>query len=123
MRIGIIAFASFAGFTAATLTSDAAIAQAYPAKPIRLIVPATPGGGTDDSARIMTRALTEDLGWRFVVDNRGGASGRIGVELAAKAPGDGYTLLMGGTTPNAVIFQAPERSNLFPARDTNVKIQ
>lgn len=103
MSSGIVAFASFVGFTAAALVSNSAMAQAYPAKPIRLIVPATPGGGSDVPARIMTQALTDDLGWRFVVDNRGGASGRIGTELAAKAPGDGYTLLLGGATPNAVI--------------------
>ncbi len=103
MGSGIVAFASFVGFTAAALASNSAMAQAYPAKPIRLIVPATPGGGSDVPARIMTQALTDDLGWRFVVDNRGGASGRIGTELAAKAPGDGYTLLLGGATPNAVI--------------------
>ncbi len=78
-------------------------AQSYPAKPIRLIVPATPGGGSDVPARIMTQALTDDLGWRFIVDNRGGASGRIGTELAARTPADGYTLLLGSVTPNAVI--------------------
>jgi tripartite-type tricarboxylate transporter receptor subunit TctC len=80
-----------------------ASAQPYPAKPIRLVVPATPGGGSDVPARILTLALTEDLGWRFVVDNRGGASGRIGAELVAKSPPDGYTLLVGNTTPNAVV--------------------
>jgi tripartite-type tricarboxylate transporter receptor subunit TctC len=78
-------------------------AQPYPARPIRLIVPATPGGGSDVPARIMTQALTDDLGWKFVVDNRGGASGRIGAELAAKSPADGYTLLVANTTPNAVV--------------------
>jgi tripartite-type tricarboxylate transporter receptor subunit TctC len=78
-------------------------AQTYPAKPIRLIVPATPGGGSDVPARILTQALADDLGWKFVVDNRGGASGRIGAELAAKSAPDGYTLLVGNTTPNAVV--------------------
>src|SRR6185436_1463951 len=52
------------------------------------------------------QALTDDLGWRFVVDNRGGASGRIGTELAAKSPADGYTLLVGNGTPNAVVQSA-----------------
>ncbi len=105
MRREIIAFASFAGFAAAALAADST-SQAYPARPIRLIVPAVPGGGTDVPARIFTQALTDDLGWRFVVDNRGGASGRIGTELAAKSPADGYTLLMGASTPNAVIQSA-----------------
>ena len=91
---------------AAGLLAHAAVAQPYPAKPIRLIVPATPGGGTDVPARIMTQALADDQGWRFVVDNRGGASGRIGTELAARAPADGYTLLVGNATPNAVVQSA-----------------
>lgn len=75
----------------------------YPSRPIRLVVPATPGGGSDVPARIMTQALSDDLGWRFVVDNRGGASGRIGTEIAAKVPADGYTLLLGSATPNAIV--------------------
>ena len=91
---------------AAALLASAAAAQPYPAKPIRLIVPATPGGGTDVPARIVTQALSDDPGWRFVVDNRGGASGRIGTELAARAPADGYTLLVGNATPNAVVQSA-----------------
>jgi tripartite-type tricarboxylate transporter receptor subunit TctC len=73
------------GLAAAALCSSAS-AQPYPAKPIRVIVPATPGGGTDVPARIVTQALTDELNWRFVLDNRGGASGRIGTELAARAP-------------------------------------
>ena len=97
---------TIAALIAAALLSNAAAAQPYPAKPIRLIVPATPGGGTDVPARIMTQALADDPGWRFVVDNRGGASGRIGTELAAKAPADGYTLLVGNATPNAVVQSA-----------------
>lgn len=99
-RIGIV----FLLFPAAlALMPGAASAQAYPTKPIRLIVPGTPGGGSDVPARVMTQALAEDLGWRFVVDNRGGAAGRIGTELAARAPADGYTLLLGSASPNAVV--------------------
>ena len=97
---------TIAALAAAVLLSHAASAQPYPAKPIRLIVPATPGGGTDVPARIMTQALADDPGWRFVVDNRGGASGRIGTQLAARAPADGYTLLVGNATPNAVVQSA-----------------
>ncbi len=100
-RIAVIA--PLACFSAGALAPATAIGQAYPAKPVRLIVPATPGGGSDVPARIVTQALTDGLGWRFVVDNRGGASGRIGTELAAKAPADGYTLLLGGATPNAIV--------------------
>jgi tripartite-type tricarboxylate transporter receptor subunit TctC len=79
------------------------LAQAYPAKPIRVIVPVSPGGGSDVPARIFAQAITDDLGWRFVIDNRAGAAGRIGTELAARSPADGYTLLLGGSTPNAVV--------------------
>ena len=93
---------AIAALTAAALCPIAA-AQQYPAKPIRLIVPATPGGGSDVPARIVTQALTEDLGWKFVVDNRGGASGRIGAEIAARSAPDGYTLLVANTTPNGVV--------------------
>jgi len=79
------------------------IAQAYPVKPVRLIVPVSPGGGSDVPARIFTQAITDELGWRFVIENRAGAAGRIGTELAARAAADGYTLLLGGSTPNAVV--------------------
>ena len=80
-----------------------AAAQSYPTKPIRIIAPFPPGGGIDASARITAQALTDSLGQQVVVDNRAGASGRIGTELAVKAPPDGYTLLMGSVGPNAVI--------------------
>jgi len=90
-------------FAAAALFAPLAPAQPYPSKPIRLIVPFTPSGGTDTAARVLAQALADDAGWRFVVENRPGASGRIGTELAAKAPPDGYTLLLGSVAPNAII--------------------
>ncbi len=88
------------------LMPAAVLAQAWPSKPIRLIVPFTPAGGTDTSARIMAQAFSDDLGWRIVVENRPGASGRIGTEVAAKAAPDGYTLLMGSVAPNAILPSA-----------------
>src|SRR5262245_13773419 len=69
-------------------------AQSYPERPIRLIVPYPPGGGTDAFARILAPKLTESFGQQIVVDNRGGAQGNIGTALAAKAPPDGYTLML-----------------------------
>ncbi len=78
-------------------------AQNFPNRPIRLIVPFPPGGGTDATARILTQALAESAGWQLVVENRPGATGRIGTEFAAKAPADGYTLLLGTAGPNAIL--------------------
>jgi tripartite-type tricarboxylate transporter receptor subunit TctC len=78
--------------------SGAAFAQTYPDRPIRLIVSYPPGGGTDVSARVITPKLSERLGKQIVVDNRPGAGSTLGTDLVAKAPPDGYTLLMSDTT-------------------------
>ncbi len=90
-------------FSASVLTcaftlSCAALAHAaYPEKPIRIIVPFAPGGNIDITARTIAPGLTEFLGQPVVVDNRGGAGGKAGTELAAKATPDGYTLLLGSS--------------------------
>jgi len=73
--------------------SGFAAAQDYPTKPIRFIVPYPPGGGTDVVARILQEPLAADLGQPIIIDNRGGAAGNIGTDLAAKAVPDGYTIL------------------------------
>ena len=78
------------------------IAQGWPAKPIRLIVPSPPGDGSDLMARAIGQKLSEALGQQVVVDNRPGAGGRLGTELAAKAPADGYTLIMGNAGSHAI---------------------
>ncbi|AJG22440.1 tripartite tricarboxylate transporter substrate binding protein [Cupriavidus basilensis] len=70
-----------------------ALAQAYPSRPVRFIVPLSPGSGTDVVARYMSAELTKTMGGSFVVENRMGASGIIGTDLVAKAPADGYTIL------------------------------
>ncbi len=85
--------AAVAMLAGATLCASA-LAQTYPTKPIRLIVPYPPGGGTDFVARIVALKLPEVIGENVVVDNRAGAAGLIGTELAARAPADGYTLLL-----------------------------
>lgn len=76
------------------LVAGLAQAQDWPSKPIRMIVPYPPGGGTDVVARIVNEKLSPELGQPLVIDNKGGAGGSVGTELAAKAPSDGYTVLM-----------------------------
>ena len=73
-------------------------AQTYPAKPVRVVVPSSPGGGTDIIARIVAPELSKHLGQQFVIDNRPGAGTMIGIEIVAKAPADGYALLMTPST-------------------------
>ena len=81
------------------IAAAAANAQTpYPAKPVRMVVPSSAGGGTDIIARIVAPRLSERLGQQVVIDNRPGAGTMIGNELVARAPGDGYTLLMGLST-------------------------
>ncbi len=86
----IAAAALCAGLAAA----GAAHGQQYPVKPVRVIVPFAPGGGSDITARQFSQKLSEILGQQFVVDNRGGAAGLIGMELTARAPADGYVIMM-----------------------------
>jgi tripartite-type tricarboxylate transporter receptor subunit TctC len=78
----------------ALLASPAGAQDAWPSRPVKVIVPSSPGGGTDLYARLLAQALSESLKQQFVVDNRPGASGNIGAEAAAKAPHDGYTILV-----------------------------
>ena len=81
-------------FAVALLPAPGAIAQTYPVRPVRMIVPFAPGGNTDIIARIVAPKMGENLGQQIVIDNRGGAGSVIGTELAARAPADGYVLLM-----------------------------
>src|SRR2546428_11621654 len=87
---------------AALAISASAQAQVYPAKPIRMIVAYPPGGGTDIVGRMVAQKLGETLGQSVLVENRGGASGSIGTELAARAAPDGYTVVMGNVAPHAI---------------------
>ena len=78
----------------AAMAPPAAAQNGYPARPIRIIVPSAPGGGTDYTARTIAQKLTEAVGQTVIVDNRPGAAGNIGVEIASKATPDGYTIVM-----------------------------
>src|SRR5690606_9658565 len=92
---------------AVTLVTGPAGAQGYPTKPVRLIVPVTPGSSTDITARAVAERLTQQLGQPVVVENRPGAGGRIGGELVARAAPDGYTILVNSSahTANPAIYK------------------
>src|ERR1043165_9787857 len=90
----------------AALNAADALAQSYPTRPMRLIVPYAPGGGTDIVARVLSQQLTDSFGQSVVVDNRPGAGGSIGEEMIVRATPDGYTLgLVSGYGTNAAIYK------------------
>ncbi len=93
------------------------LAQGYPSKPIRLIVAFPPGGSTDIIARIVGQKLGERLGQQVVIDNRGGAGGTIGTEIAARATPDGYTLTMGTTTTHVIAAGVYSKLKYDPLKD------
>ena len=100
------------GFTLARLilvavalnATSAHAAEAFPAKPIRIIVPAAPGGTTDIAARALADKMGAELGQTVLVDNRAGAAGIVGVQAFLAAPPDGHTILMGNIGPNAINY-------------------
>jgi tripartite-type tricarboxylate transporter receptor subunit TctC len=91
--------------------------SSYPARPIRVMVPFSPGGASDLAARVVGQKLGERLGQQVVIDNRSGAGGVIGAELAAKAPADGYNLLMGSSTEIAINPHLYKKLNYDTLRD------
>ena len=112
LRISILT----ATLAVSLLTSGAARAQTYPDRPVRIIVPFSPGGGTDIIARVLAKKLGESLKTAFIVENRAGANANIGNELAARAKPDGYTLLMTSSalTINPSLFKT---SSYDPLKD------
>jgi tripartite-type tricarboxylate transporter receptor subunit TctC len=92
------------------------IAQAYPTRPVRIIVGFAAGGGADITARLMGQSLSERLGQQFIVENRPGAGGNIATEAVVNAPADGYTLLL-ATSPNAVNATLYQKLNFNFIRD------
>jgi tripartite-type tricarboxylate transporter receptor subunit TctC len=98
---------------AAALTMGAASAQTYPERPVTIIVPFTPGGVSDITARPLAAGLTADLGQSVIIENRGGAGGAIGMAAAAKAKPDGYTVLM--ALPSMITIPISDRISGRPA--------
>jgi tripartite-type tricarboxylate transporter receptor subunit TctC len=87
---------------AATALCGCAFAQTWPSKPIRIVVPFPPGGGTDTIARETSQRVATTTGWTFVIDNKPGAGGNLGVDAVAKSPADGYTIVIGQTSNLAI---------------------
>ena len=106
-----------AGATALPAVSRIAAAQAYPSRPVRIIVPFAPGGATDIIARLVGQWLSERLGQQFVTENRPGAGSNVGTEVVVNAPPDGYTLLQVGAS-SAINMTLYEKLNFNFLRDT-----
>lgn len=113
IKITWLTLLAAAAFTSASPASP----QAYPSKPVRLVSPFPPGGGSDAVARVLAQALSEQLGQQVIVDPRGGASGMIGTELVAKSPPDGYTLLLGNLSPQSILPAAKKTLPYDPMKD------
>ena len=111
-RAGVLALA---GLLMASATAHAA--PQYPSKPIRVIVPFPAGGGTDMIAREVTNTVAKSTGWVFVVENKPGSGGNLGVDAAAKAPGDGYTIALGQSSNLAINPSLYERLPYDPLKD------
>lgn len=109
-------FATMAALAVAAVPMTSA-AQAYPTKPIRLVVAFPAGGSTDIIARLVAQRLGEKLGQQVIVDNRGGAGGTIGTEIAARAAPDGHTLTMGTTSTHVIAPAAYAKVSYDPVKD------
>jgi tripartite-type tricarboxylate transporter receptor subunit TctC len=111
---GLLGFASLLSLAATPAT---ALAQAYPNKPVKVIVTYPPGGGTDVLARLIEPGLSENLGQPVIIDNRGGAGGTIGAMAAARAPADGYNLLFISTLPHTAVAGLYPKLQYDPIKD------
>jgi tripartite-type tricarboxylate transporter receptor subunit TctC len=103
--------------TAGLLAAASVPAQSWPVKPVRIIVPFGPGGGTDIQARVLTTVFHEHTGQSFIIENRTGASGLIGAEIAANAPPDGYTILFSTATLTINTTLYGSRMRTDPVKD------
>jgi len=104
-------------FCASILAPSIADAQNWPTRPVRLISPFAPGGGADITSRAVAQKLSISLGQQVLVENRGGAGGMIGVDIAAKSPADGYTVVMGTIGPIAINPSLYKKMTYDPMRD------
>ena len=115
--------AALTGLALALSLAAPVAAQNYPAKPIRLIVPFPPGGGTDAVSRLVAQELQKSTGWTIVVENKAGAGGMIGLQEAARARNDGYDIVM-GQVDNMIIAPAVQRTGTMdPVKDLTPVIQ
>lgn len=108
--------AAIAGSIALALCAGTAVAQ-YPEKPLRLVVPFPPGGPTDLIARVVAVGMAADLGQQVIIDNKGGAGGNVGTDLAAKAKSDGYTLLFGTAATHGINISLYSSLPYHPVKD------
>jgi tripartite-type tricarboxylate transporter receptor subunit TctC len=107
----------YAAIAAVAVLPLGAAAQAFPSKPVRVVVPWTPGGGVDTMARIMQPKFAEDLGQPVIIDNRAGAAGTIGTDHVAKSAPDGYTLIVGSPGPMSIAAVLQPKLPYKPASD------
>jgi tripartite-type tricarboxylate transporter receptor subunit TctC len=108
---------ALAGLFLALMAVSTGYAQSFPTKPIRWVVPFAPGGSTDTLARTLAVKLSEVLGQQVVIDNRAGASGNIGMEIVARAPADGHTILLGYIANVAIAPSLYEKLPFDPVKD------
>ena len=118
MKFKSIAGASLLGLAAAMLGTPS-VAQTFPTKPVRIVVPQTPGGASDALARIVGQKLSEKWGQPVVIENRAGAGGNIGMDAVAKAPADGHTLLMSYVGSHAINVSIYKKLPFDPEADFN----
>jgi tripartite-type tricarboxylate transporter receptor subunit TctC len=104
-------------FYGPSAVADAYPADAYPSRPITLIVPQPPGGGNDTIARVIAQKMTQPLGQQVIVENRPGAGGTLGTRQLAKSPADGYTVAIGSTGTLATAPTALENVGYDPRKD------
>ena len=112
-RVSMLGMVALAGAMAA----GGAVAQAWPAKPIRMVVPFPVGGGSDSTARILSQRLQDRLKQQIIVENRTGAGGAIGTEFAARAAPDGYTILLGSASEIVMLPAVASKLSFDPLKD------